>query len=143
MNNQEIARVAHEVNRAFCSSIGDHSQPVWEDAPEWQQSSAVAGVEFIKANPNASPSASHESWLKQKTAEGWMYGETKDPVAKTHPCYVAYHDLPTEQKSKDYIFGAVVRALLPTQRTVFQVDIGDMPPEQAKAYLDQIKALMS
>jgi hypothetical protein len=143
MNNQEIARVAHEVNRAFCKSIGDHSQPVWEDAPEWQQSSAIAGVEFIKNNPTASPSASHESWLKQKTAEGWTYGETKDPVAKTHPCYVPYHDLPTEQKSKDYIFGAVVRALLPRTRATFYVNLENMTPEQAKAYLNQVKDAMS
>jgi hypothetical protein len=43
--------------------------------------------------------------------EGWVYGETKDPVAKTHPCLVAYNDLPIEQQVKDHLFRAVVKAL--------------------------------
>ena len=33
----QIAMVAHETNRAYCESIGDNSQPKWEDAPEWQK----------------------------------------------------------------------------------------------------------
>ena len=32
MTEQEIARVCHEVNRAYCQAIGDNSQPTWEDA---------------------------------------------------------------------------------------------------------------
>jgi hypothetical protein len=112
MDYVSIARVAHEVNRAFCKSIGDNSQVAWEDAPEWQKKSAVTGVEFIKNTPDASPSASHDSWLAEKVADGWKYGPVKDVEKKEHPCFVPYEELPTEQKSKDYIFGAVVRSLL-------------------------------
>jgi hypothetical protein len=107
----EIARVCHEVNRAYCASIGDHSQPAWEAAPDWQQKSAITGVEFTLANPDAKPSASHESWLAEKMRDGWKYGPVKDPVKKQHPCFVPYGELPPEQKSKDYLFQAVVRAL--------------------------------
>lgn len=114
MTNQEIARVCHEVNRAYCASLGDHSQPAWEDAPQWQRDSAVAGVDFIQRQPGAKPSASHESWLAQKEADGWRYGPTKNAETKEHPCFVPYDELPVEQKAKDYIFGAVVRSLLPT-----------------------------
>lgn len=32
-----VAHVAHEVNRAYCQSLGDNSQPTWEDAPHWQR----------------------------------------------------------------------------------------------------------
>lgn len=113
MTNEAIARVCHEVNRAYCASLGDHSQPAWEDAPEWQRASAIAGVEFIQNNPTAPPSASHESWLKQKEADGWKYGPEKNAETKEHPCFVPYEQLPLAQRSKDYIFGAVVRSLLP------------------------------
>ena len=107
----EIARVCHEVNRAACAAFGDHSQPVWDIAPEWQRSSAIVGVQHAMANPDAPPSASHESWLAEKERTGWRYGPIKDPEAKTHPCYVPYDALPPEQKLKDHLFQAVVRAM--------------------------------
>lgn len=106
-----IARVAHEINRAYCASLGDTSQPAWEDAPEWQQKSAIAGVEMHLANPDATPEQSHESWLAQKIAAGWVYGEVKDAEKKEHPCVRPYDELPPEQKSKDYLFRSVVHML--------------------------------
>lgn len=106
-----IAAAAHEVNRAYCQSLGDDSQPAWEEAPEWQQQSALAGVDMHLANPDATPEQSHESWLAQKEAEGWAYGEVKDADAKTHPCCIPYDELPPEQKAKDYLFRAVVHIL--------------------------------
>jgi hypothetical protein len=111
MTETNIAQVAHELNKAYCESIGDNSQPTWDDAPEWQRSSAIKGVEFHIANPDASPSASHDSWLKQKEEEGWKYGPVKNPDTKEHPCFVPYEQLPVEQRSKDYIFKQTVHSL--------------------------------
>ena len=109
-----IARVCHEANRAYCKAIGDDSQLPWADAPQWQRDSAIKGVQFINVNPDAPPSASHESWLEEKRATGWVYGAVKDPnaIPPTHPCFVPYDELPVEQRAKDYIFGAIARALL-------------------------------
>jgi hypothetical protein len=109
---EATAAVCHDVNRAYCASQGDHSQPTWEDAPEWQRASAINGVKFTLENPDAPPSASHDSWLAEKRAAGWTYGPIKDPDAKQHPCFVPYNELPPEQKAKDYLFQAVVRSLL-------------------------------
>jgi len=69
------------------------------------------GVKFSIANPDAPPSASHDSWSAEKVADGWVYGPVKDPEAKQHPCLVPYDDLPVEQRTKDYLFQAVVRSL--------------------------------
>ncbi len=107
----DIAKVAHEVNRAYCAAFGDHSQPTWDVAPQWQRDSAIAGVMFHLANPDAGPAASHESWLREKEADGWKYGPVKDPAKKEHPCYVPYNELPVEQKAKDYLFTAVIHSL--------------------------------
>ena len=111
MTVEQIAQVAHEINQAYCNAIGDNSQPSWQDAPEWQKSSAVNGVNFHLNNPDASPSASHDSWLKQKEEEGWKYGPVKNPETKEHPCYVPYEQLPVEQRAKDYLFRQVVHSL--------------------------------
>jgi hypothetical protein len=108
---EKVARVAHEANRAFCVATGDDSQPSWDEAPEWQKGSARAGVKFCVVNPNAPPSANHESWLEQKRRDGWVYGATKSAEDKTHPCIVPYDELPVEQRAKDYLFRAVVHAL--------------------------------
>jgi hypothetical protein len=107
---QAAARAAHEANRAWCLSHGDTSQVAWDDAPEWQRSSAIKGVEGVLAGNG--PRESHAGWLAEKEATGWTYGPVKDPVAKTHPCMVPYDQLPPEQRAKDGIFVAVAQAML-------------------------------
>lgn len=111
MKRELIAQVAHEINRAYCASLGDTTQPAWDDAPDWRKASALVGVDMHLANPDATPEQSHESWLAQKTADGWKFGEVKDAEAKTHPCFKPYAELPAEQKAKDYLFRGVVHAL--------------------------------
>lgn len=112
------AQVAHEMNRAYCRSIGDSTQPSWEEAPQWQKDSAVVGVQFHLDTPEASPEASHISWLAQKRADGWKYGEVKDAEKKEHPCFLPYDQLPVTQRAKDYIFKQTIeslRAFLPIE----------------------------
>lgn len=114
MNQQKIdaiARVCHEVNRAYCESLGDNTQPEWGSAPDWQKDSARSGVHLHLNNPTAGPEASHQSWMAQKEREGWVYGEVKNPDAKQHPCMVSFDQLPREQQAKDFIFRAVVHAM--------------------------------
>ena len=57
---ERIARVCHEVNRAYCQALGDMSQPTWADAPEWQRSSARMGVD-LHTMGDFGPEASHIS----------------------------------------------------------------------------------
>jgi hypothetical protein len=107
----KIAAVCHEANRMWCACNGDHSQPEWLDAPDWQIDSAINGVEHAMKHPDAKPEDSHSNWMALKIAEGWVYGEVKDPTAKTHPCMVPYDQLPVFQRKKDALFLAIVRAL--------------------------------
>lgn len=111
MRAEDIARVAHEVNRAYCKSIGDDSQVEWEQAPQWQRDSAINGVLYRLNHPHATPADMHASWMAQKVEEGWQWGDKKDVEKKLHPCMVPYDQLPLEQRTKDYLFGAVVEAL--------------------------------
>lgn len=121
---QVIARVCHDANAAYCRSLGDDSQPAWADAPDWQRSSAIMGVEFHIANPKAGDSASHDSWMAQKLAEGWVYGDVKDPEKKTHPCIVPFEQLPPEQQFKDTLFRTLVHVLdEPLSVAAFGIDL--------------------
>ena len=111
MTRENVAQMAHEINRAFCQSISDDSQPIWEEAEEWQKSSAINDVDYHLKNLLAKPSDSHDNWLKQKEEDGWKYGKVKNADKKEHPCFVPYDELPIEQKSKDYLFKQVVHSL--------------------------------
>ena len=111
MNTVQIARVCHEANRAYCSAIGDDSQVAWDDAPEWQRTSAINGVHLHVDHPGLPDSASHDAWMAEKVATGWVYGPVKDAEKKTHPCIVPFNELPKEQQVKDALFAAIVRAL--------------------------------
>jgi len=111
MTPEKIAQICHEANRAYCETIGDNSQLPWHEAHQWQRESAVAGVKYALANPDAPPNAQHEAWLSDKTRDGWKYGPVKDAAKKEHPCCVPYDELPPEQKAKDYLFKAVVESL--------------------------------
>ncbi len=110
MTLEDIAKIAHQVNSAYCLSLNDGSQVNWDAAPEWQKASAIAGVKFHLATPHATPRDSHKSWLALKFKEGWKWGPVKDAEKKEHPCYCDYDELPQEQKSKDFIFKGVVEA---------------------------------
>lgn len=111
MQTMTIARVCHEVNRAYCQALGDFSQKPWGQAPDWQKDSAYRGVRLHLENPDATEETSHVAWMKEKHADGWIYGEEKDEQKKTHPCMVAFDLLPADQRAKDFIFRAIVLAL--------------------------------
>jgi len=112
MYMEHVARVCHEVNRAYCDAIGDATQVAWEHAADWQKRSALSGVALHMFN-DVGPEASHESWMRQKIAEGWEYGLIKDENLKIHPCIKPFADLPKEQQVKDFLFRAVVHAMRP------------------------------
>lgn len=106
------ARFAHEINRAYCVSIGDESHVPWERAPDWQRNSCMLGMEARFLHPSMTPEESHYNWCTHKFSEGWRYGEKKDPELKTHPALVPYTDLPQEQRTKDFLFKAVADMFL-------------------------------
>ena len=108
---EAIAKVCHDANKSFCEANGDYSQKSWEEAAQWQRDSAIKGVEFRRQNPSAPHSAQHDAWMEDKLKDGWVFGETKDESAKTHPCLVPYDQLPLVQQKKDALFQAIVDAL--------------------------------
>jgi hypothetical protein len=108
MNTHDIAKIAHQANKALCEAFGDNSQRDWSDAEAWQRESAVLGVEFRINNPDAADSAQHDAWCADKVKAGWTYGPVKDADAKTHPCLIPFNGLPPFQQVKDALFCSIV-----------------------------------
>jgi hypothetical protein len=105
---KSIAEFAHEINRAYCEAIGDHTQPKWADLPAHLQAGIMMGVE---ANMDSimSPEQSHSVWMEEKRRTGWKYAPVKNVEAREHPCMVPWDLLPQDQRVKDYLFVAVMR----------------------------------
>jgi hypothetical protein len=110
MTREDVAKIAHEANRAYCETLGDHSQVPWESAPQWQKDSALTGVNLHVDNPDAGPEASHISWYNEKQKDGWVWGPVKNPDKKEHPCMMPFNQLPLDQQLKDRLFRHVVMA---------------------------------
>jgi hypothetical protein len=111
---EEIAKVAHQANKALCEANGDYSQTSWEYAPEWQKESAIDTILTIFNTPKTTPEDLHEIWMKKKIEEGWVYGEEKDTEKRTHPCIVPYDKLYPFQRAKDKVFVQIVKAIRET-----------------------------
>ena len=111
MKSELIARVAHNVNRAYCDAMGHEPQPHWDDASDEQKTSAICGVNYHKQNPESTPEESHKSWMALKQKAGWSFGVIKDIKRKFHPCFKPYERLNQSQKAKDHIFLTVVNEL--------------------------------
>lgn len=106
-----IARVVHEALRAWSAANGDTGLPSWDEAPEWMHDSTRQSVAHALNNPEENGEAQHVQWLRQKQADGWVYGQVKDPVQKTHPMMVPWGDLPDFERRKDLLLQAIVRSL--------------------------------
>lgn len=114
---EDIARVVHAANRELQIVQGDPvPSPPWEEAPDYQAREATAGVREVMRNPELTAEQSHQLWMDRMQADGWTYGEVKDPDRKTHPTMLPFGELPAEQQLKDRLFIAIVRALAPGTR---------------------------
>lgn len=106
-----IAELAHNINVEYTRGMGENNAfklMPWGALSNMAQSSMRHGVRLHLKNPDAGPQAGHEEWLRYKVEQGWVYGELKDEVAKTHPCIMPFDQLPKEQQAKDHIFRAAV-----------------------------------
>jgi hypothetical protein len=109
---EQIARICHAANRAYCRSIGEIPQKPWDELNDKQRNATIEAVIFIIDHPSAGTAAPHEEWLNNKMRDGWRYGPSKDLEKKEHPGLVPYAELPPEQWVKDALFKAIIQTLV-------------------------------
>ena len=105
-----IARSVHFLMAAFAVYHGEKDQVAWKDLDVDRR--IVVKQNVMATLQGATPEDLHDAWVYALEEAGWVYGETKDPEAKTHPCLVPFEELPDYQKEKDFLFQAAVFAAL-------------------------------
>lgn len=110
---ERIAPFVHEANRIITRVVKDVPvQPAWEDAPEDMKKSSIQGVLFALENPDATPKQQWEDWKKNKMADGWRYGPTRDNAKKLHPALVDdYSQVSEGTRAKDDLFQLIIKAM--------------------------------
>lgn len=110
-SSETIAQLVHETLSSWARIRGMPAYPSWEDAEDWMRASTLESVEHVLQHPNADPGAQHVQWMEQKQKDGWVWGETKDADAKTHPMLVPFAQLPDDERAKDAIIISLAKAL--------------------------------
>ena len=113
MKIEELAKICHQANKAYCESLNDFSQVNWELTFPKIRESAINGVNKIVKDPNTTPEEMHDNWCDFKKNEGYKYGKIKDDTLKTHPCLVSYDKLDKKQTVKDELFRTICLTFLP------------------------------
>jgi len=128
---EQIARVAHEVNRQYVIGLRDRTlpptkqiggaflppPPVEPEPPTYDQEAPgtqiglMDAVHLVLDNPAIAPGELHHKWLMTRQAQGWRYGPKKDPIRMEHPNIAPFDMLSPAEQAKDFIFRAVVSAL--------------------------------
>jgi hypothetical protein len=111
LDRESTALLCHEANRVLSSLAGERDTLPWLALSEHVRQSVRSGVDHARGNPDITPREMHENWVKFKTAAGWTYGPFKDERLKQHPCLMPYDELPHDQRLKDVLFLAIVRAM--------------------------------
>lgn len=106
-SEEEIARVCHEANKAMQYVQGDPcpSQP-WDAEPEWVKEGTINMVRLVRLGYTAKDM--HNEWRERYHKDGWVRGDIKDYVAKTHPCLVEYYELPRIQRDKSEVIRGII-----------------------------------
>ncbi len=108
MNVTQVARIAHEVNRAYCESVGLGKRLPWDEVSPHDRDAAVMNVTAM-ARGFHTPESLHEAWCREMALNGWSHGKTYSPREKAHPMLMPYGELPIEARLCDALFLGVLR----------------------------------
>lgn len=120
LNKERIAKIVHAMLNAYADTVGLPAVQTTE-YDSAAKASTEAAVQLVLDNPEITGEALHQAWVEARQAEGWVYGETKDADAKTHPCLVSWDQLSKEHRIKDEFFISIVQS--------YAKVFGDLAPE--------------
>ena len=114
MQIEDISRVVHEANRAYCMSISEYNNAPWDQTSEDLKEHTRKLVKYILEDfkPDLpKPHMLHSKWISIKRDEGWKWGNRYNYELKLHPDFLDYDDLQEDSRRKSPITLGIVKAL--------------------------------
>ena len=99
MTKLELSKVMHHIMEVINEELGKSTSEF-----DYDDCSYIFDFDL-----STTPEEIHEKWMDKKLEDGWIYGEIKDEVEKTHPCIVPYEELPMSEKIKDLVALGIFR----------------------------------
>lgn len=118
MNQETLERVCHmvhEVMRVYRIRSGEFQEGedlilTWHSTPAWVKKAVKRMVIAGLANRSSlTPDKIHRMWAYGKILDGWVYGSSLDPEAKTHPRLVSYQELDDISREKNRMVCAIIK----------------------------------
>lgn len=99
-----IASMVSDINKFY-----DPGTLSWDEMDDEYKERVMSGVRVAIASPDLDPEHNHISWFNKMGADGWIFGEVKDAVAKTHPSMVPWVELHPSERIKNSMFLRMVK----------------------------------
>lgn len=110
----QIAQECHLKNDELMLANGEvPNSTSWHEMDDHMKDMNIKSVKKALLNPNLTAKDMHDEWMKNKIADGWRYGITKDADQKTHPLIIDFDKMNDIDKLKDQIFIDVVNKYRP------------------------------
>lgn len=99
LDEGDVARVIHEAHRAYQYAVEDLVPvPPWDALDKGQREQVISLVRLIRGGVPVEQA--HDAWVRRMREAGWVPGNVKDPVARTHPELVPFRELLPWQQAK-------------------------------------------
>jgi RyR domain-containing protein len=103
------AEFVYEAARLQAAAVNAPVQPEpwWDREPAFRQQFLDVIEMMCSPDRKTSPEELHYDWVDAYLNMGWTYGPVRDPVMKTHPDMIAFHELGKLEQDKDSVFIAL------------------------------------
>lgn len=100
----DIAQECHTKNNELMMMNGEEQNGNWDSLDRHTKFINLKSVIKALENPDLTAKDMHDEWMNNKIADGWKFGDVKDPELKTHPLIIDYDLMKDVDKMKDQIF---------------------------------------
>lgn len=100
----DIAQECHNKNNELMMMNGEEQNGNWDSLDRHTKFINLKSVIKALENPDLTAKDMHDEWMNNKIADGWKFGDVKDPELKTHPLIIDYDLMKDVDKMKDQIF---------------------------------------
>lgn len=114
-------RAAPEVAAEAVKKANDEVRKLFGQEPSHQEVPVQVVRDVMNNDCPLEPEESWKRWKKSRLEAGWQLGKY-DQAKKTHPNLIdKYDDLPFDEKVKDFVFWATIKAVLSTYDELYEI----------------------